>query len=373
MKYFIPVSRIGKLDRIVASANKNGSRIVCKKGGKSILNGVDVVVSCGTVVSRNPIKVECVEVSIEGEYVENGWEFVGTIDHLSAGNLIRLANSSFDGKIPSRYYESEQECEHCHTVRPRQQTFLIYSEEAGFKQVGSSCLKGYTNGMDPSKCAEVLSAINSVSDLGKLEIEREYGDRCSPAVYPMTDVRECAYRLVSLEGYDRDLSADRLEKMLREKHSFGKTVKSGVEKVTEYAKSIDSDNNYLLGAKAVWLSDNCNRSAFNLILSFVDCFLKREAEYAKKASSKFVGSAGDRIEFDVASGRILYTSGFFVNGRPMSSYTYELLDKSGNVYILKTGSYHGPDEMRHVKATVMGNGEYNGIKQTKIGRAKLSH
>ena len=102
MKYFIPVGRIGKLEKIVASANKNGSHIVCKKGGKSILNGVDVVVSCGTVVSRNPIKVECVEVSIDGEYVENGWEFVGTIDHLSTGNLIRLANSSFDGKIPPR-------------------------------------------------------------------------------------------------------------------------------------------------------------------------------------------------------------------------------------------------------------------------------
>ena len=57
----------------------------------------------------------------------------------------------------------------------------------------------------------------------------------------------------------------------------------------------------------------------------------------------------------------------------MSSYTYELLDKSGNVYILKAGSYHGPDEMRHVKATVIGHCEYKGVKQTKIGRAKLSH
>lgn len=190
---------------------------------------------------------------------------------------------------------------------------------------------------------------------------------------PMSDVRECAYHLVSCLGYDRDMSAGKLEKMLRKKHSFGNSVKSGVEKITAYAKSIDSESKYLLGAKAVWLGDSCKRSAFNLILSFVDMCIKMDSEAAKKASSKFVGSVGDRIEFDVAYGRILCTRGFFMDWRPMTSYTYELLDKSGNVYLLETGGYHGPDEMRHVRATVLGHVEYKGIKQTKIGRAKLSH
>lgn len=373
MIYYIPNYKIKKLDNLIDRAQKGGSDITYEKGNIVYKDGVEVVVSNGKIIQRSPIKVECTEVSIDGSYKVGEWEFVGTIQHLSAGNVINLISSKFQGKVPMEYFSSEPVCEHCHKIRSRQETFLVYNTDKNlFKQVGRTCLKEYTEGLNPIECAAIMTVLSHVTDLSKCEYECECGCAGLPRVYSMEKIRKYAYAVVKKFGYDKKTSSYKLEKMLE--GGLVLNDETEVNEITEYAKNIDTDNGYLLNAKNAWLSDYCKSNNFNLILSFVAYYLKQKANSAQKENSVYIGNVGDKIEFDVVSCLLLYASTYNLSYNISSyTFTYEVIDTRGNVYLLKTSNRIDDGKVvKHIKANVTGHAEYKGIKQTKINRAKIS-
>ena len=373
MTYYIPTYKVKKLDNLINKAQKSGSSFTYEKGNITYKDGVEAVVSNGKVIQRLPIKIECVEVFIDGTYKNSDWEFVGTIQHLSDGNVINLISSKFQGKVPLEYFSSEPVCEHCHKIRSRQETFLIYNTSKNlFTQVGRTCLKEYTDGLNPIECTAIMGVLSRVADLSKCEYECECGCAGLPRVYSMEKIRKYAYAVVKKFGYDKKNSSYKLEKMLE----GGLILNDGkeVNEITEYAKGIDTDNSYLLSAKNMWLSEYCKSDNFNLILSFVAYYLKQKAKSAQTKNSEYIGNVGEKVEFDVASSRLLYMSTYNLS-YTISSYTfmYEVIDTRGNVYLLKTSNQIGDRQVvKHIKATVTGHAEYRGVKQTKINRAKIS-
>lgn len=101
-------------------------------------------------------KAKFILIEAEGKAVLNDWVFVASVQHTEKGNIINSTGCSIE--VPERYYTSEPICEHCNSKRARKDTYIVMNQVTGeFKQVGKSCLKDFTQGMDASMIAQYYS------------------------------------------------------------------------------------------------------------------------------------------------------------------------------------------------------------------------
>lgn len=434
MLYSIPVNRVEKLEKLIKKYQKKGANLSFEVRGD--------VVEEGTLRIQDPIshtekcvsiKVACKEVFVDGSYQINGWSFVGVIDFTKNDNIIRLADDSFSGKIPMKYYSTPKICEHCGTIRNRKDTYLIYNEENNeWKQVGSTCLLEYTLGMDADMCASIMSCLDKVKNLGDMDFIRDefFGngyDSMGCGVEP-TSLKRHAIALVKRYGYNKmfqgqgtaaDLSNFYFKEGVENWDAlFGSLTlasKEEVKEIDDYANAylnkvkdamkvavetkdnslyLSLVNTYMYNASLTWLKSFVEYRDFGLISSFVNTFLKevkKAADNSAKANSQYQGNVGDRITIKINRVKSLYY-------KPSYSYygagttVYELLDTNNNVYIWSTtdslDSYFGhncswedangntysfmdKDGAITIKATVKEHKEYKGIKQTVITRGKV--
>ena len=105
-----------------------------------------------------------VVVDVEGIAKINDWEVIGVNNPTDGGNIIFKINSKVE--IPSEYYNMPTTfCEHCHTNRYRSKAFILHNTKTNdFKQVGSSCVKEFTGGLDITSVASAMRFMSSISD-----------------------------------------------------------------------------------------------------------------------------------------------------------------------------------------------------------------
>lgn len=410
MKYSIPVKKFAKLEKIITKYQKKGASITFEVGEKVIEQGRlfvnDAIRHCSY---DYPIDVECIEVFVEGTYVINGWHFVGTIDFTENGNIIRLADSSYEGKIPARYLHTPKICEHCGKIRNRKDTYLIASDEGEFKQVGSSCLLDYTHGLDADECADIMSCLNKVMNLSNFDFDADsfMGDGFTSNGVSMnrSTVLGIVYDYVRQYGYQRmsegkGTAQDIMtmlwhgmddEEMTRRYESLKPVSEEQLKEVDDFARNyFDSDNDYMRNASLAWSKDSIEYRDFGLVSSFANTFFKEKDKEAQKAqkmaqlNNEYVGNIGDRITIKVKSARVLYTK-YSSFG---STYVQELTDTDGHVYIWSTQDVincylnggvvndegkpvTNEDGTLDLKATVKAHNEYKTIKQTVITRGTV--
>lgn len=402
MWYNIPTNKIEKLEKIIARANKKGANIIFNKGNEIICDGVMYVhpksFNGSNTLIETPIKVRCVECFVEGTYRINGWSFVGTIEFTENGNIIRLADSSFEGKIPTKYLHTPKICEHCGKIRNRKDTYLICSDEGEFKQVGSSCLLEYTQGLDADVCANIMSSLTKVLDLAKLEYQDDeffassynYSSDCG---FDSREVERHAYTLVKAYGYHKmdngvgtafDLSNylfgykdENWETMFG---SLTLVSDEELDKMSAWVNTIDdSEFGYMRNAKLAWLKKSVEYRDFGLVASLVNTYLKEVArqEKAKKdlesKNNTWVGNIGDRITIKVASARVLYTKdNSWKSYYAECTWVMEIIDEEGHTFKWSS-STNNINEGDTIVATIKAHEEYRGIKQTIITRGRVSH
>lgn len=403
MVYSIPNSKLEKLEKIIAKYQKKGANITFEKKGevteKGTLYVMDHIHHCQF---DEPIDVKCTEVFVEGNYVINGWQFVGTVEFTDLGNIIRLADSSFEGKVPAKYLHTPKICEHCGKIRNRKDTYLIYNAETGeFKQVGSSCLLDYTRGLDADKCADIMSCLNKVIELSNKDFSE--ADFCGNG-YESTGcgmdrktVLPIAYAYVKQYGYQRmyegqGTAQDVLMMLWHGLHDeeMVKRYESLVMPTEEELKAIDDiarfnvehissiDNEYTINASLAWLKESLEYRDFGLISSFVNTCLKqfaREAEIKQRMESRnneWVGNVGDRISIKVASARVLYTKdNSYYSYYAGCSWVMEIIDEEGHVFKW-SASTNNIAPGNTVTATIKEHSEYKGVKQTVLTRGRVT-
>lgn len=392
MTYYIPETKILNLNKLVARANKKGGNIVLKVSE-------DTTIRNGTLYINDPvthtqhtqsIKVSCKEVFVDGCYKIDGWQFVGTIQFTDRGNIIRLADTSFEGKVPSKYNATPRICEHCGTVRHRKDTFLIYNSKTNeFKQVGSSCLLDYTRGLDADVCASIMSCLDQIANLSNtdfcLEDTLTYHNTCCSV--DSSEVKKFAYALVSKYGYikEGEINCESSARMLSEfmfhlcsndewENKFGDLKLPedyAIKNIDTFTESINSEYGYMRNAKLAWLNTYCEFRDFSLICSFIATYLKIKSDTDKKVNSDsnvFVGNIGDRITLKVSNVRVLYCKGSYSYNGPVVTQL-ELTDECGHIYLWSTSSVVQPNMT--VKATVKGHNVYRGVNQTVITRGSI--
>ena len=160
-RYLIPDYKLPELFKVVNKIRNKGANVTCDILRENIPVNIDRF--------GRGFFITCSEVEVEGSYRMNGWDFVGTIQHASPENIIRLADNDFEGRVPERYRTAERNCEHCNIRRDRNDTFLVYNEdEDEFRQVGRTCLKNYTQGLDAEVCASMISILAEIDRLNNL-------------------------------------------------------------------------------------------------------------------------------------------------------------------------------------------------------------
>lgn len=123
------------------------------------------------------------------------WEFVGTVSELEGGEpFVTYAPGveRVDNTFATVNY-----CDHCQTVRYRNDTYIVRNDEGVTKQVGSTCIKDFT-GHSPAAIVGWLSAVDSISFS---EDEVSGWGRSATRFYDPASIIGIASRIVSKAGY----------------------------------------------------------------------------------------------------------------------------------------------------------------------------
>ena len=326
----------------------------------------------------------CSEIEIEGTYIINGWRFVGTIQHASPVNIIRLADTSLEGQIPERYRTAEKECEHCHIRRDRNDTFLVYNEENNeWKQVGRTCLRSYTNGLDAEVCAQfadVMSEINRITSEVETHNYDADGIRTSETVvYDNDIIKKKAYKYVQENGYVSGQTPKSFNDHLNN-INYADITDEQIQAVQTWLENAQR-NDWQQNALAAWSKDYYEYRDSGLITSAVSVYLKNKAREEAEAArlraldnpaNTHVGDVGDKISFTVASSEVIYRRRVPTwNG---GSYpVYKLHGTDGRIYIWGCSD---PDVEIHdgdiISGTVKKLSEFRGERQTEVTRCKIT-
>jgi len=105
------------------------------------------------------------EVEHSSMRLPGGWEFLGTVEHTHAGNILRTLCSDERARNLGleTYRQAAPTCDHCQTNRRRKDTYLVLSEAGKVRRVGKSCLKDYL-GHEAAKSLGVYQSIARLDD-----------------------------------------------------------------------------------------------------------------------------------------------------------------------------------------------------------------
>lgn len=390
MEYLIPESNMPKLKEKLAKIERK-----CKKYGCEF-SFTEKSVEYENVTDKETgmKKTLCfVTVDVSGKSVINGWQFVAEVDHTEKGNIIQGFSNV---EIPERYYNSDCYCEHCKTIRRRNNTYIVRKVGTDeFKQVGKTCLLDYTHGLSAESVANYMSYFSAVEDAQCFSSEEfarftNYISRDEFLKYVAETVR-CF-------GYEKGKTGYRAEEIYEFKngklscvnYKYKRQLENELEKVgfnanrEENKKMIsdalawvekqDESNNYMHNLRTACALDYVKSVHYNLLASLFPAY-NRDLEYKAKIerekeaekSSEYVGKIKDRITVDVVDCKVVtsYYTEFGI------TKIYKMCDASGNVYVWKT-----TNEIEREKFTITGtvkdHKEFRGVKQTELTRCRVA-
>ncbi|MCQ2400261.1 MAG: hypothetical protein MJ072_07125, partial [Clostridia bacterium] len=327
--------------------------------------------------------VQCKEVEVDGVYKINGWQFVSTLEHTENGNIVRCADLKFSGNIPEGYLNCGPKCEHCNRIRDRKDTYLVYNEENDeFKQVGKSCLQGYTDGIDASVCASIMSILDECKNE-----ESSFGVGYYDPYFSGDEVRQAAFYVVERFGYkkvDSDESSymticDLLKVDSNHKGFDDKIYEKKVEEMTNFLTENTDDTEYFRNAMLAWKKQYVEYRDISLMASFVNYYFKKltKKEEVEKCKADWVGNEGDKISVKFESFRCVTSYSTEIGWHNfVTTLVYEFIGEDNNIYIWKTQKWIGDEDMRRltqktISGTIKAHEWFGGKKQNILTRCKL--
>lgn len=345
-------------------------------------------------------------VEAEGIAIINDWQFVASLEHTDNGNII---NKAVEIEVPERYYTSQAVCEHCKSRRARKDTYIVMNTKTGeFKQVGKSCLRDFTGGMDVGFAAQMAQFIDEAEEAriphfgGHSDF---YYDTKEFLMYAVETINKYGYAPTSEENstinkireiikyttgnYNKSDSYEKhkawkIEEELEKKHFNHDTEenKHTVESAIEWATKQNAENNYIHNLQVVVADRMCKYRNSGILASLIPTYfkpvereMKRMEQKAEEAKSEWQSEVGKRITVVMKEWKVVasWESSYGYN---QTVAIYKMVDEQGNIYTWKTsgGIYcdENIDEVE-VKGTVKAHNEFRGAKQTELTRCKVKY
>lgn len=161
----IPAENLGSLTTAIAKLNKRASRLKVTSLTLAVVDRREV--ECEDKRTKLKFNRVFLTVEITGESpVLAGWELTAKITSTKAGNLAK----SVPGKsCPVEFRTVKMgRCDHCHTNRLRNDTFVVHNMKSGeYKVVGRKCIGDFLGHKSPEALlngAEILWAADELSE-----------------------------------------------------------------------------------------------------------------------------------------------------------------------------------------------------------------
>ena len=345
-RYLVPLSDFGRLGAQEITLTNRGVNIDLNEDVSGLVNYQSPQLGEGRCIP-------CIRLNPTGEYTTNGWRFVATIEHSTPENIIKVADNRLENSIPNKYKTAEKECEHCHTRRDRNATYLVFNEDTlEWKQVGKTCLKEYTGGLDADTCS--LFA-NTMSDIRRLDsalssnnLSQEDLQRLQSSIFTSMDyAKKKALSYVKLYGYQKGETPNRFLTAFKNGSIEDNFADSELTDIGDWLANTEQTD-YIRRARTVWNKGEFIDSDAGLLTSAIGSYLRsRERDVQRQETRNnnlnnpnnvFAGNVGDRITFTIAQEpEYLFSRGGRYGGRYGGSYyearVYKLIDERGRVYI----------------------------------------
>lgn len=399
--YLIPAENMERLNKKLASARKKCALCNCSFSYEEH----EPEYKTFEKSSGEKVTYKYIPVTVEGVARFEKWRFIATIEHTTAGNIIRKYDHEHE--TPERFYNCAPYCEHCNTARTRKDTYIIYNEDTHeYKQIGKSCLILYTGGLS----AENIAFFASLYDACEANTAPDNTIQ-NKRYYDVKEVLLNAFEVVRVLGYRRE-AFNRTEKTTKElvdclmhenqltsksreelralldSHGFNKENSiETTENALKWILSVDTTNNdYLRNLSILARCGYSETRDFGLLSSFPVAYSKalekQEKEVARNAekqqeqkTSSFVGEVGKRVNFAVASIKLLTSfENVFGYNRVVTTYIYKLTDNNNNVFIWKTQNAldMNADNALVITGTIKEHETREGVKQNIITRCKVA-
>ena len=358
-------------------------------------------------VKEVPYEARRVELKIPDEavFAENNWAFGGSVEPSGVEGK-NFVNVNLSGKdlgfiVPSKYFTANScTCDYCKTNRKRNKTYLVVNRETGeWKQLGKECLKLFVTGIDVDAIATFESFIKEAEDAANPGDEFFYSRRFK--FVKVADALALAYAVYRERGYlatrdvagnSNDLSNKNIvQRKLTQQYGCdsdflnitdsirGKidvmTFKSDIN-VGDVISDVEQlpDDPYYNNLKVIVVNEYIPLNKLGLLVSIPKAIERYKEEKKRQeererlaAESDYLGSVGEKISVNFASGREVACC----ETQFGLLHIYEFKDANGNVVVWKSSSSKNIPESGTITGTVKAHEEYNGIKQTVILRAKI--
>ena len=302
----------------------------------------------------------------------HGWTFVARLTPTPDFKENIISNIVPDLKVPERYHAFTGACDQCGTRRDRNDTFLLHSDEGGWKQVGRTCLFDFlqTDKIDAIiQSAALLEKVNEASKGMEGEGgELGGGGRRSPYFIILEDLTAVAwlalqygYRPKSAASEGKLATADQAtfflgpapsdyadaedKRLYREYHNGTlaglPAAKELAEKSVAWARNIPeaeaARSEYLRNLKLLAKFDIALHKHFGLVASIVGSYLREQGKATERAARKpsaYQGVVGEKIF--VPAVKIVHIASF--DTEYGVTYVNIMVDEAGNKYIWKSGT-----------------------------------
>ena len=346
-------------------------------------------------------KVKFIDIQVSGVAIINNWIFVAALDHTEQGNIVRQYDDTFT--VPELYYHTEPVCEHCRTIRNRSRTYVIHNVTTHeWKQVGRSCLRDFTNGLDADIVASFMSCKDLFTEYEAKYIPsrsyKHYWFKDDVLLYAKETVNHFGYVSSQADGYTTAIRCSDYYNFLesgkvngfREREALEEDLKRIVfdprsEQNLKYVNDLKTyilnqdcaDNNYIHNLQVIMKSEYISHNEWNLLVSSIRCYDRyleavketeiRERNREQELKSRYVGEIKDKIDVDIEKCNLVtsWDNQFGWSGM------YKFLSKDGDVFIWITSKDIDTDNVARLHGTVKDHSEYNGIKQTVLTRCKI--
>lgn len=388
----IPSQNLEKLNDGLEKLNKKALKLGCSPISTRLISHVTE-----TKVKSHPQNYLILEVIGMAPKLEGGWEFLGTLQHTAAGNILRAVPGK---SIAADYRSAAQKCDHCQKVRKRNDTYIVKAEDGRILQVGHNCVKDFLGHNSPANLAFMAEMLNLLSESEDDFIGGDGGSYV-PSVSHTSIFMAQAVACVRVDGYvsksaakayseksdggghlttTADLTWTQLFPTLEQRNIpgfiYGYTADDAAyaDLVLEWVKTLDSASDYNHNVKIACAQKFTTRRESGLVSSAVGAYQKhlgtlkmREKKVNEDKLSSHFGIVGARGEFVLTvMGEHQFETQFGV------STLFRMKDDSGNIAIWFTAA--GDMEVGktyRIKGTVKEHSEYKEIKQTVLSRCKV--
>lgn len=385
----ITVYDLDKLQTKVDSMNKKAAKAGVSPITWTLLQTVMVKKSktnvWGEVKSYEVFDNHQVEIVAEEIVLPGGYRLVGVIDHVE--NLVRSVPG--ETMLLSPFVDRGPVCDHCHTSRDRNETFILQDVNGTNRQVGRQCL-GLFLGITPETA---LNMVGMVSEAMVFDEEWTGSPRAKGVdlsfflAHTACMIRTAGWRSRSSAGNGQVATADMALSNMLDQELRTKSKRTG-QPLWVDPSVVDGETATAVAAWMAGLAERSNLSDYMTNLaqigqngfatdksagyaaSGINAFLKEKEEAIKVAARReqsgvHVGVVGGKlVNWEVEK---VSSAGFDTE----YGYTFfhRFVDKSGNVLVWRTTTEL--DNGKYLlSGTVKAHDEFKGEKQTNMTRCK---